>query len=138
MTGTAEAEAFTRRLTAFSTGTARITHVVAVSPEGLLIGRWGTGDRSDADRLAAITSGLTSLAGGTARTYRLGVPSKVVIEFAQGHLLVSAIGHGAMLGVVTGAGADVGVVAYEMAMFAAVAGRGLTPAVMAELKNTTE
>lgn len=86
MTGTAEAEAFTRRLTAFSTGTPDVLHVVAVAPEGLLIGRWGGGDRSDADRLAAITSGLTSLAGGAARSYRLGVPRKVVIEFATGHL----------------------------------------------------
>ncbi len=137
MTGTAEAETFTRQLAGFCAGTAGVTHAVAVSPEGLLIGRWGGGDRSDADRLAAITSGLTSLAGGTARTYRLGVPSKVVVEFAQGHLLVSAVGHGAMLGVVTGTQADVGVVAYEMAMFAALAGRGLTPAVMAELKNST-
>lgn len=136
MTASTSALDFTRQLAVFAEGTAGIRHVVAVSPEGLVLGRYGSGDRSDADRLAAITSGLTSLAAGAARSYRLGLPSKVVIEFAAGHVLVSAIGAGAMLGVVAGPEADVGVVAYQMALFSGTAGPGLTPALLAELKNT--
>jgi uncharacterized protein len=138
VTGSPQAQEFTRRLAGFADATAGVLHVVAVSPEGLLLGRRGAGDRSDADRLAAITSGLTSLAAGAARGYRLGIPSKVVIEFTTGHLLVSAIGSGAMLGVVAAEDADVGVVAYEMALFSGVAGPHLTPGLMAELKNTAE
>lgn len=138
MTASAPALDFARRLAGFADATAGVLHVVAVSPEGLLLGRFGPGDRSDGDRLAAITSGLTSLAAGAARSYRLGLPSKVVIEFATGHLLVSAIGGGAMLGVVAAETADVGVIAYEMALFSGIAGPSLTPAVLAELKNTVE
>ena len=138
MTASVQAVDFVRQLAAFADATAGVRHVVAVSPEGLLLGRYGPGDRSDGDRLAAITSGLTSLAAGAARGYRLGLPSKVVIEFATGHLLVSAIGGGAMLGVVAGEEADVGVIAYEMALFSGIAGPSLTPALMAELKNTAE
>jgi predicted regulator of Ras-like GTPase activity (Roadblock/LC7/MglB family) len=138
LTGSAQAQDFVRKLTGFVAGTTGVLHAVAVSPEGLLLSRSESSSRSDADRLAAITSGLTSLAGGAARSYRLGIPSKVIIEFALGHLLVSAIGQGAMLGVVAARDADVGVVAYEMALFSGQAGPGLTPAIMAELKNSAE
>lgn len=138
MTASVQALDFTEQLAGFADRTAGVLQVVAVSPEGLLLARWGAGDRSDADRLAAITSGLTSLAAGAARSYRLGMPTKVVIEFAAGHLLVSAIGSGAMLGVVAAEEADVGVVAYRMVLFSGIAGRGLTPTLMAELKNTAE
>jgi len=41
-----------------------------------------------------------------------------------------------VLGVVAGKNHDLGMVAYEMTMFADRAGRVLTPALIEELKNT--
>lgn len=138
MTASLQAQEFGRGLGDFARGTPGVLHVVAVSPEGLLLGRSDGSPRSDADTLAAITSGLTSLAGGAARTFRLGIPSKVIIEFGGGNLLVSAIGRGAMLGVVAAADADLGVIAYEMALFSGVAGPALRPELIAELRNSAE
>lgn len=134
MTAGEQVEHFTTAFADLCATVPKLLHAVAVAPDGLVLGRSGGSGRTDADRLAAITSGLASLAGGAARTYRLGVPAKVIIEFAEGHLLVSAIGRGAMLGLIAAPDADVGVVAYEMAMFAGTAGPGLTPEVMARLK----
>ncbi|MDR3083544.1 MAG: dynein regulation protein LC7, partial [Streptomyces sp.] len=51
------------------------------------------------------------------------------------HVLVSAIGSGAVLGVVADKEAKLGHIAYEMTLFANRAGAALSPQLVLELKN---
>jgi uncharacterized protein len=131
-----EARNFNWLLSTFAERTPGVTDAVAVSADGLLMAASPGQTRPDADRLAAITSGITSLSGGVARAYQLGVPNKVVVDMPLGYLLISALSHGSMLGVIASKRADIGTVAYEMALFAARAGSVLSPGLIMELKNS--
>ncbi|MBC3843504.1 dynein regulation protein LC7 [Streptacidiphilus sp. 4-A2] len=125
---------FTWLLNRFATETAGVVDAIAVSSDGLLIAVSRLRDHADSERLAAIVSGITSLAGASGN-YGLGSLNKVIIDLEGGHLLVSAIGHGSVLGVVASKEAKLGNIAYEMTLFANRAGAALSPQLIIELKN---
>ena len=131
----AAAADFTWLLDRFAAETAGVVDAIAVSSDGLLIAASQLRDLADSERLAAIVSGLTSLAAGASGNYGLGALNKVIIDLEGGHVLVSAMGSGAVLGVVTSKEAKLGTIAYEMALFANRAGGALTPQLVLELKN---
>lgn len=130
-----EAKQFNWLLDSFTSGTAGVNEAIAVSSDGLLIAMSGIRDRANAERLAAVVSGLTSLAGGAASWYALGTINRVVIDMAQGYLLVTAISSGSVLGVIADRSANLGTLAYEMTLFANRAGGALTPRLIVELQN---
>jgi predicted regulator of Ras-like GTPase activity (Roadblock/LC7/MglB family) len=132
----AAAADFTWLLNRFATETAGVVDVIAVSSDGLLIAVSQLREHAHSERLAAIVSGITSLAAGASGNYGLGGLNKVIIDLEHGHVLVSAIGAGAVLGVVTSKEAKLGNIAYEMTVFANRAGAALNPALVLELKNT--
>ncbi len=132
----ADAQQFNWLLNQFAADTPLVADVIAVSSDGLLVAMTHSLDRADADRMAAITSAIISLAHGAARVYDLGAPNKVIIDLDRGYLLVSAISAGAVLGVLAAKSANLGQLAYEMAMFANRAGAVLTPGLIEELKST--
>ncbi|MGC4853033.1 roadblock/LC7 domain-containing protein [Micromonospora sp. DT4] len=131
-----EAQQFNWLLERFASDTAGVLEAIAVSSDGLLVALSATLSRADADRLAAITSALASLASGTSRVYDLGATNKVIIDMQRGYLLVSAISTGCSLGVLAQKDASLGNLAYEMAVFANHAGPVLTPQLIDELKLT--
>jgi predicted regulator of Ras-like GTPase activity (Roadblock/LC7/MglB family) len=131
-----EAQTFNWLLARFVSETAGVRETIAVSADGLLIAMSQNVARADADRLAAITSALTSLADGASRMFDLGVPSKVIIDLDRGYLLVSAISPGSVLGVIAKKDANLGNLAYDIAMFANRARSVLTPQTIDELKTT--
>lgn len=131
-----EAQQFNWLLGKFAAETAGVIEAIAVSSDGLLIALSATLARPEAERLAAITSAITSLANGAARVYQLGAPNKVIIDLEQGYLLVSAISAGSSLGVLARREVSLGDLAYEMALFANRAGTVLTPTLINELKST--
>jgi predicted regulator of Ras-like GTPase activity (Roadblock/LC7/MglB family) len=131
-----EAQRFNWLLGRFAADTAGVIEAIAVSSDGLLVAMSATLNRADADRLAAITSAINSLATGASRVYDLGAPNKVIIDLDRGYVLVSAISVGSSLGVLATKEANLGVLAYEMAMFANRAGAVLTPQLIEELKTT--
>ncbi|GHJ40524.1 roadblock/LC7 domain-containing protein [Streptomyces sp. TS71-3] len=130
------AEDFNWLLSRFATQTAGVVDAIGVSSDGLLIAVSRLRDHADSERLAAIVSGLTSLAAGASGHYGLGGLNKVIVDLEGGHLLVSALGAGAVLGVVTSKEAKLGNIAYEMALFANRAGAALSPQLIMELKNS--
>ena len=132
----AAAADFTWLLDRFATETAGVVDAIAVSSDGLLIAVSRLRDQADSERLAAIVSGLTSLAAGASGNYGLGGLNKVIIDLEEGHVLVSAIGCGAVLGVVASKDAKLGNIAYEMTLFSNRAGAALTPQLVLELKNS--
>lgn len=131
-----EAQQFNWLLARFAEETASVREVIAVSSDGLLIAMSTEVTRADADRLAAITSAITSLARGAARVYGLGETNKVIIDLDRGYVLVCAISPGAALGVLAGKDANLGNLAYDIAMFANRVAVILTPSLIDELKTT--
>ncbi|EKX61207.1 roadblock/LC7 domain-containing protein [Streptomyces ipomoeae] len=131
----AAAADFTWLLDRFASDTAGVVDAIAVSSDGLLIAASQLRDQADSERLAAIVSGMTSLAAGASGSYGLGGLNKVILDLEGGHVLVSTIGSGAVLGVVASKEAKLGNIAYEMTVFANRAGAALTPQLVLELKK---
>ncbi|MCA1221232.1 roadblock/LC7 domain-containing protein [Streptomyces sp. 8L] len=131
----AAAADFTWLLNRFATETAGVVDAIAVSSDGLLIAVSRRDAPADSERLAAIVSGITSLAMGASGNYGLGGLNKVIIDLESGHVLVSSIGNGAVLGVVASKEAKLGNIAYEMTLFANRVGAALSPQLVMELKN---
>lgn len=121
-------------LDGFVAETDGVEQAVGVSSDGLLMAISSPLDRSDADRLAATISGLTSLALGASRVLHKGPLRQVITEFGQGYLLVSAIGDGSCLGVVTSSQCDLGLVGYQSTLLVRRIGQLLTPELIMELK----
>ncbi|MCW3839236.1 roadblock/LC7 domain-containing protein [Micromonospora yasonensis] len=130
-----EARTFNWLLDSFTSSTAGVIEAIAVSADGLLMAMSASKDRSNAERLAAVVSGMTSLAGGAANWYSLGGLNRVIVDMTDGYLLISAISSGSVLGVVADRSANLGTVAYEMTLFAGRAGGALSPKLIAELRD---
>lgn len=113
--------------------TVGVTDAVAVSSDGLLIARSRSLPRDGADQVAAIVTGLVSLAQGASRAFRFDDLQQVIVTMSGGYLLVSAISEGSALGVVAEAGCDVGVVGYQTTLLVERAGDILTPELISEL-----
>ncbi|WP_431958374.1 roadblock/LC7 domain-containing protein [Nocardia lijiangensis] len=133
---TADPHAFNWLLGNFVRNTDGVRDTVAVSSDGLLIAMSEGLDRTGGDRLAAMVSGLASLARSASRSYEFDGLKLIMIEMKRGFLLVSALGDGSCLGVIAEGGCDVGLVGYEMAVLAERAGTLLDPALISELRET--
>lgn len=105
-----------------------VAHAVVVSSDGLPLAYNAGFPKDRADQLAAVTSGLASLTQGAARVFEGGVVVQTVVEMAAGVLVVMAISNGASLAVLAAPAADLGLIAYEMALLVERAGRMITPA----------
>jgi len=106
-----------------------VAHAVIVSSDGLLVAISAGFPEDRADRLAAVTSGLSSLVQGAARMFEGGVVVQTVVEMDFGVLVVMTISHGASLAVLAGADGKMGLIAYEMTLLVERAGRMITPAI---------
>ncbi|MET7640698.1 roadblock/LC7 domain-containing protein [Streptomyces sp. NPDC005438] len=99
--------------------TQRITYIryaLVLSTDGLVTGACQGLERQDAEHLAAVASGLHSLAKGSGTHFRVGDVRQTMIEYDEGVLFVTSAGHGSCLCVLTGPDADIGQVAYEMTL----------------------
>jgi predicted regulator of Ras-like GTPase activity (Roadblock/LC7/MglB family) len=113
-------------LTDFVHSTPGVRHAVAVSTDGL---RLAASDRVGdglADQLAAATSGLVSLARGTAQTLSAGAVAQTIIEMADGYLFLTSMSEGSSVAVFTDRECDMGMVGYEVTMLAARVGHVIT------------
>jgi predicted regulator of Ras-like GTPase activity (Roadblock/LC7/MglB family) len=89
---------------------------VVLSADGLMMGASTGLAREDAEHLSAMAAGFQSLAKGAARHFGAGPVRQTVVEMESAFLFVTAAGQGACLAVLAGSDADLGLVAYEMAM----------------------
>ena len=132
----ADSQTFNWLLAAFVRNTDGVRDAVAVSSDGLLIAVSDGLGRTEADHLAAIVSGLSSLARSASRRYGFDGVKLIMIEMGRGFLLVSAIRDGSCLGVLADSSGELGLVGYEMAVLAERAGDLLTPALIADLRQS--
>ncbi|MEU8545917.1 roadblock/LC7 domain-containing protein [Streptomyces roseoverticillatus] len=93
-----------------------IRHALVLSNDGLVTGASTSLQREDAEHLAAVASGLHSLAKGTGRQFRAGRVRQTMVEFDEGVLFVTAAGDGSCLCVLGVAEADIGQIGYEMTL----------------------
>ncbi|MEV0253390.1 roadblock/LC7 domain-containing protein [Streptomyces sp. NPDC018029] len=93
-----------------------VRHALVLSNDGLVTGASTDLKREDAEHLAAVSSGLHSLAKGSGRHFHAGNVRQTMIEFDDAVLFVTAAGDGSCLCVLSSAEADIGQVAYEMTL----------------------
>ncbi|GHE38386.1 dynein regulation protein LC7 [Streptomyces longispororuber] len=93
-----------------------VRHALVLSNDGLVTAASSALPREDAEHLAAVSSGLHSLAKGSGRHFRAGSVRQTMIEFDDAVLFVTAAGEGSCLCVLSSAQADMGQVAYEMTL----------------------
>ena len=124
-------------LTEFVRNTAGVLHAVAVTTDGLPLAASERVSDSLADQLAATTSGLVSLARGTARTLRAGDVAQTIIEMAGGYLFLTSMSEGSSVAVFTDRDCEMGLIGYEVAMLAARVGHVLTSHPRAGRRNGT-
>src|ERR1700722_10753525 len=84
-----------------------------LSADGLVRARTADLAKDDADHLAAIASGLWSLASGAGRKFAAsGAVRQVVVEMDGALLFVGAAGFGTCIGVLTSDTADPGLIGF--------------------------
>lgn len=93
-----------------------VRHALVLSSDGLVTGASSALAREDAEHLAAVASGLHSLAKGSGRHFGAGQVRQTMIEFDDAVMFVTAAGEGSCLCVLSTAEADIGQVAYEMTL----------------------
>jgi predicted regulator of Ras-like GTPase activity (Roadblock/LC7/MglB family) len=108
-------------------------HAILVSADGLLMAMSESIPDERAEQVAAVSSGLASLAVGAARLFDGGAVLQTVVEMERGYLMLMSVGDGSNLTVLTEEAADIGQVGYEMALLVERVGR----MVQAEPRVTT-
>ncbi|MET9441930.1 roadblock/LC7 domain-containing protein [Streptomyces sp. NPDC006610] len=93
-----------------------VRHALVLSNDGLVTGASTGLRREDAEHLAAVASGLHSLAKGSGRHFGAGQVRQTMVEFDEAVLFVTAAGSGSCLCVLSGAQADIGQIGYEMTL----------------------
>ena len=93
-----------------------IDKAVILTRDGLVTGASQGLSREDAEHLAAVAAGVQSLARGAGRHFGGGRVRQTIVEMENAFLFVTAAGEGSCMAVLTPATADVGLVAYEMAV----------------------
>jgi predicted regulator of Ras-like GTPase activity (Roadblock/LC7/MglB family) len=99
---------------------------VVLSADGLMMGASSSIGRDDAEHLSAMAAGFQSLAKGASRHFHAGPVRQTVVEMESAFLFVTAAGQGACLAVLASSDADLGLIAYEMAMLVTRVGQNMT------------
>jgi predicted regulator of Ras-like GTPase activity (Roadblock/LC7/MglB family) len=98
---------------------------VILSRDGLAVGSSDGIAREDSEYLCAAAAAFQSLASGISQHFDGGTVRQTVIEMESAFLFVMAAGEGSCLAVLAAQSADVGLVAYEMALLVTRVGQHL-------------
>jgi len=93
-----------------------VQQALVLSRDGLVVAASRGLTREDGEHLSALAAGVQSLARGAGRHFQGGDVRQTIIEMEHAFLFVIAAGRGTCLAVLTSGDANVGVIAYEMAM----------------------
>jgi predicted regulator of Ras-like GTPase activity (Roadblock/LC7/MglB family) len=115
-------------LSGFARNIPEVTRAIAVSVDGLALAFTGV-ERDDADRLAAIASGIVSLLSGAAELTQTDPVEHSLVAMEGGYMFSMAVSSGASLLVTTTRDADIGEVSYMMSELINQVGDALTPEV---------
>jgi uncharacterized protein len=113
-------------LSDFARSLPEVTRALAVSVDGLTLAFTGM-ERDDADRLAAVASGLVSLLSGAAQLTNTDPVEHSLTAMEGGYMFSMAVSSGASLLVTTTRDADIGEVSYLMSELINQVGDVLAP-----------
>ena len=119
-------QALDRLITGFTERVPTVLQALVVSSDGVPVAASEQIQPDQVEKLAAITSGLISLAEGAARIFDGGAVTQALVAMERGTLVIMAIDDGSSLAVLTTT-ADLDLIAYEMTMLAQQAGNIFTP-----------
>jgi predicted regulator of Ras-like GTPase activity (Roadblock/LC7/MglB family) len=105
---------------------ANVRQALLLSRDGLVVARSQNMSREEADNLSALAAGVHSLARGIGKQVGNEEVRQTIIEMDSAFLFVMAAGQGTCLAVLASADANLGVMAYEMAMLVRRMGVHLT------------
>jgi predicted regulator of Ras-like GTPase activity (Roadblock/LC7/MglB family) len=114
-----------------------VASVVLVSSDGLQLATAGPIDRTLADSVSALTSGLLGIVRQLGRELAIGEPETFTIRYPHGHLAFVRIGDAAGLFAAASVGTDLKRLGYGMGRFAEAVGHALTPQVRRQLHLRT-
>ena len=97
-------------------GVANVRQALVLSRDGLVVAKSQNMSREQGDHLSALAAGVQSLARGAGQQVGGGEVRQTIIEMDSAFLFVMAAGLGTCLAVLASADANLGVMAYEMAM----------------------
>ena len=100
-------------------------HAILLSADGLLMAASTSLPADRAEQVAAVSSGLASLAVGASRLFEGGAVLQTIVEMEHGYLMLMSVGDGSTLAVLTQESADIGQVGYEMALLVVRVGRAV-------------
>jgi predicted regulator of Ras-like GTPase activity (Roadblock/LC7/MglB family) len=112
-------------------------HAAVVSADGLLLVSSDGMPAAHAEQLAALASGLQSLAMGGSRLFGQGRIEQTMVKMERGYLFALTISDGSCLTVLASKECDLKVIGYQMAVFVESAGHVLTPELRRELRGST-
>ncbi|OZM69957.1 dynein regulation protein LC7 [Amycolatopsis antarctica] len=112
-----------------------VSHALIMSSDGFPLTASDAVSGDEAEHLAAISSGLLSLASNSAALFDKGSCEQIIMRLTKGYFLFMEISSGAGLAVLTGPECDMKVVAYEMTQFVTNAGHVLTPERRADMRR---
>lgn len=121
----------------FAASTPGVSHALIVSSDGLPLIAAGGMPPDLADPLAAMTSGIISLGNNIAGQFGQPGCDQVMLKFPAGHFLFMGIGQLAGFAVLVREGANLGVVAHQMAQLVDAVGHVLTPQLRDDLRRMT-
>jgi predicted regulator of Ras-like GTPase activity (Roadblock/LC7/MglB family) len=107
---------------------ANVRQALVLSRDGLVVAKSSNMSREDGDHLSALAAGVQSLARGAGQQVSGGDVRQIIIEMDSAFMFVMAAGQGTCLAVLASAEANLGVMAYEMAMLVRRMGIHLTAA----------
>ena len=125
--GTVDGRQLDWLLVDFVRSTAGARHALVVSADGLRLAASEEIGEALGDQLAAVTSGLLSLAQGVATAFTAGPVRQTIVEMAGGYLFVTSISEGSVLAVLAERACDMAMIGDEMTLLAARVGHMLTP-----------
>ena len=104
----------------------QIRKVVVLSRDGLVMGMSRGVGREGAEYLAALAAGFHSLAAGARPQLDSGEVRQTLVELDKGLFFVVPAGTNSCLALLSEAGANAGLIAYEMTMLVKRVGRQLS------------
>ena len=116
MTRTTQRESLDWLVTKFADEVSGVAHAILVSADGLLMAASSRMPTERADQLAAVASGLASLATGASQLFDGGHVLQSVVEMEHGYLLLMRVGDGSNLATLATRSCDIGQMGYEMAI----------------------
>ncbi len=114
-------------LTDFAERVPGVLRAAVVASDGVLLAVSDRAQPDQLEQLSAITAGLFSLAGATARIFDGGAVTQALVTMTRCTLVIIAIDQGSSLAVLATADADLDTVAYEMTMLVEEAGGIFNP-----------